>query len=1283
VGALVGYLETQVASAGVLEQSDSEASSVRMRRPRRCKKVGKRPSEPGMCAERAQALQAQVVDTVSGVLGAAVDMEVPLMEAGLDSLGAVELRNALAQAVGMDLPGTMVFDYPTVGSLAGYLQQQASQAEVETTSEVSSDGYASSSFAGEDAVPVMIYSALCDGSVGAVGRYPEGGMHTEGLGVIPMSRWDVDAHDGNGPAPMRFMGFMQDIDRFDAQTFGISQIEAVQTDTQQRMLLMNVLTAMRKAGESMSGVRGTDRGVAVGIITAEYASLLSRTSVPFSSYTALQGVLSVACGRLSYTFGMTGPSYSIDTACSSSLVSSHLATKMVQSGETSSSASVGVQHFLIPEPLIVLMVSNMLAVDGRCKTLDQSANGYVRAEACGVLEMRAADEEVGVAIVHGSAVNQDGRSSSLTAPNGPSQQAVVRGSIECADVTLAQYEQHEMHGTGTALGDPIEVGAACAVLLQQPKVRRGPLTLSAAKITCGHAEAGAGVLGTVHSLTGLGQACSALLTNLRIVNPYVAETMGVAKLAMAPRESMSMASTQQAAASVSGISSFAFQGTNAHALIGGVTVANAPSARHGMVWDRQSLWLAPRAHTMVRRFRMDKGSDKVCMQSMFSSSVLSYLWDHRVNGRALLPGTGFMELSVAAARSLLSEAANSSELSLSGVSIRFPLQMDDRKGRDQQWPDIQFVMKMKAAEYSLQPLKPNASSYIAGHISSPYLLRESPAARDAVGRSAASDHVAGWLAPVTVSDASSSGVVDLGHTKGANSCYMAHPAAMDNCLQLSWGRVIHMKLDGITRVPAALGSLRVVGSACKMRSDVSTWAAPLLSPMDPAVSNFQMQDTQRSSGIAQVSGMEGRVMASRSAAPVVGKMEPVSHQLLYTGAWHATKSSMSPAAPSGKWLSIHAHNSSAVASTASIPAIPRFSHIEYLTGSQAPHDSTAVHMSHLLEVVHGALSVGVSEMHLRTRNSASVGHSAGKCGIFTPMESAAQGMLRAVGSETPNMLCVALDLNVDGLHSRSHSSRLSAGLAQTQRLHLTAMATVSGHIHLRPMPRGSLNGLVAMPGLETTDSASIPDFGVLRVHAVGVNFRDVLNVLGAYPGDPGPPGGDCAGVWAENFSAALSGEGAFGMAAGSMGTSVYAHLMFMPPKPISMSFVSASTTPTVFVTVQIALQSAMHVLPGESLLVHAAAGGIGLAALQMSGPIGCSCLGTAGGSSKRTLVRVFGAQGVVGSRDTRYVDHLACVDGGSFPGAVLNSLTSAGFLAASLSLLASHAAFVAIVLRPQ
>ena len=184
----------------------------------------------------------------------------------------------------------------------------------------------------------------------------------------------------------------------------------------------------------------------------------------------------------------------------------------------------------------------------------------------------------------------------------------------------------------------------------------------------------------------------------------------------------------------------------------------------------------------------------------------------------------------------------------------------------------------------------------------------------------------------------------------------------------------------------------------------------------------------------------------------------------------------------------------------------------------------------------------------------------------------------------------------------------------------------------------------------SSDSTGILDAvtGALRVHAVGVNFRDVLNVLGAYPGDPGPPGADCAGVWADNVAGTGAGEGAFGMAAGSLGTLIYASLLVMPPKPSEMSFEAAATTPTVFVTVQVALQSAMGMGSTRSLLVHAVAGGIGLAASQLSGAFASKCMGSAGGPNKRVVARTTGVEHAVGSRDTRYADALACADGGSF-----------------------------------
>jgi NADPH:quinone reductase-like Zn-dependent oxidoreductase len=223
---------------------------------------------------------------------------------------------------------------------------------------------------------------------------------------------------------------------------------------------------------------------------------------------------------------------------------------------------------------------------------------------------------------------------------------------------------------------------------------------------------------------------------------------------------------------------------------------------------------------------------------------------------------------------------------------------------------------------------------------------------------------------------------------------------------------------------------------------------------------------------------------------------------------------------------------------------------------------------------------------------------------------------------------------------------------------------------LKPVP--------AMEPDHWTNGSTGPQSGALHIRAVGVNFRDVLNVLGAYPGDPGPPGADCAGVWAANVEGTVIGEGAFGFAPGALASMVGANMLMMPPKPEALTFEAASGTPTVFVTVQMALQQANAMRAQDGMMIHAATGGVGLAALQLASPLGCRCSGTAGGPNKRTLVRTFGAKAAVGSRDTRFVDNLAAVDGGSFPGGVLNSLTSAGFLAATLSILGTQARFVEI-----
>ena len=332
-----------------------------------------------------------------------------------------------------------------------------------------------------------------------------------------------------------------------------------------------------------------------------------------TAYTATGVAASVVSGRLSYTFGLRGPALTIDTACSSSLVGLHMAFNALLLGQCESAAGAGVNLILHPETLAIAQKAGMLTPDGRCKTLSATADGYGRAEACGVVMLETADSPAAadgggsappawLAVVAGSAVNQDGRSSSLTAPNGPSQQSVLRAALQVARLAAEHLTALQMHGTGTALGDPIEVGAAAAALV--PPSRAAPLVLMSSKSWLGHAEPAAGVVGLTHAQAALTQSAQLPVVHLASINPYVTAVMGKHHAGWAiPRQPASLtpaaASLEGLPPAVVGVSAFAFQGTNAHVLIQAVTSTdNGRTAPLGgsTTWHKQRHWVAPPAH---------------------------------------------------------------------------------------------------------------------------------------------------------------------------------------------------------------------------------------------------------------------------------------------------------------------------------------------------------------------------------------------------------------------------------------------------------------------------------------------------------------------------------------------------------------------------------------------------------------------------------------------------------------------------------------------------------------
>jgi acyl transferase domain-containing protein len=247
--------------------------------------------------------------------------------------------------------------------------------------------------------------------------------------------------------------------------------------------------------------------------------------------------------RISYTFGMSGPSLSIDTACSSSLVAARLAHQTLlgqgpaQDASPASAALVGgINAMLMPSTTGMFKAAGMLAPDGRCKTLDAAADGYVRSEGAAMMLAAVGSHPGALAILAGSAVNQDGRSSGLTAPNGPAQQEVVRSALAAAGLAPSDVSGLQLHGTGTGLGDPIEVGAALQVFADAPSsaaagVTRPPLQLLAAKSVLGHSEPASGLIGLLFAAHQLAAQSVVPVLHLRTLNPHItsaAESAGVA-----------------------------------------------------------------------------------------------------------------------------------------------------------------------------------------------------------------------------------------------------------------------------------------------------------------------------------------------------------------------------------------------------------------------------------------------------------------------------------------------------------------------------------------------------------------------------------------------------------------------------------------------------------------------------------------------------------------------------------------------------------------------------------
>ncbi|KAF6580343.1 SDR family NAD(P)-dependent oxidoreductase [Paenibacillus sp. EKM212P] len=582
------------------------------------------------CSASAELLQEELTVSLAEALymeRSEIEADKNFIDTGLDSIIGVEWVRNINKRYGTSIAATKVYDYPTIRQFATFLaqeinkhggsfNQQSLNAVPDTDKPIAKvhskrpDTMQCSPRLSpkEDSEPFHLVKVAEDSSplpsenkdviaiVGISGRYPgaeDVQQYWDNLSLgknsiieIPKDRWDVSQYYDPRPAQegkinCKWLGALEDMEYFDPLFFNISPTEAEGMDPQQRIFMQEAYKAIEDAGYSGSQLGNKKCGVYLGILNNEYSMLRYKHQAQFTNTTGNSNA--IAAARISYFLNLKGPAISVDTACSSSLVATHLACQALSNGEIEMALVGGVSLYLTPESYVGMSASGMLSPDGRCKAFDNSANGFVPGEGVGALVLKRlkdaeADRDHIYGVIIGSGINQDGKTNGITAPSTNSQIELEREIYNKYQIEPESISYVEMHGTGTKLGDPIEL-EALSTAFKEKTDQKNYCAIGSVKSNIGHTSAAAGIASVQKVL--LCMKHRKLVPTLNFKNPnehfdfdnspfYVNTELNAWK--------PSRGDKRRAA-----VSSFGFSGTNAHLIIeeyrpGTGTSATSPTA---------------------------------------------------------------------------------------------------------------------------------------------------------------------------------------------------------------------------------------------------------------------------------------------------------------------------------------------------------------------------------------------------------------------------------------------------------------------------------------------------------------------------------------------------------------------------------------------------------------------------------------------------------------------------------------------------------------------------------
>ena len=591
--------------------------------------------------------------------GTAADPDAPLMDAGLDSLGAVELRNQLQGAVGdsVQLPSSLIFEAPTARQLAQHFADLLPGAAATKANSVPN---------GPVTGEIMVASACALLPRGVGSTFALGSMSALGVdvtSVVPRTRWDVESVDASAAAAglgdsvrrrMQYGAFVVGAQLFDASGFAVSTAEASAMDPQQRLLLENGYSSLHAAHLLRASLLGSNTAVYLGYSGSDFAQLLATSPLGKSVYSATGSAGSVASGRLSYVLGLNGACSLIDTACSAGLVATSFARSGLVLAESDAACVTAVSLILSSDGgHTPFAIAGMTSETGKCHTFDKHTDGYARSEMCGAAALHMSECAMQqVAGLEGSAVRCDGKSASLTAPNGQAQRQVISAALANAQISPSALHIMEAHGTGTALGDPMEVGSISAVVLKHRNAHRNPMVIGSMKANAGHSEPGAGFSGLLKLSIGLMRHDAAPNAQLHVLNPHLSDNLRSLPCMLPTQLGVVLnagAAHFEPASMVGGVSSFGYSGTIAHAVLRRTLVARRATKSALFSPLHQTFpWRTP-PHPFVQKLVPAASEETAIYRSSARGAFLVAVADHVVQDRIVFPGAGYLEMARAAA----------------------------------------------------------------------------------------------------------------------------------------------------------------------------------------------------------------------------------------------------------------------------------------------------------------------------------------------------------------------------------------------------------------------------------------------------------------------------------------------------------------------------------------------------------------------------------------------------------------------------------------------------------